>query len=220
MSYYCASALIGKRNVILIDWPQEHHLPAIDWNYFIVNWAVDDACAFVRPPLLCCVDCCLTPHAVVRFLHNNQLSGTLTSYIGQLTGLTIMYVVKLNDTFHLMDCAQDIVDQSIQRLNSDTNWAIDGANKLVRCRVGFDSHASLTPWQVLVHQSIQRHNSDTSCAIDKPQQLVSRDCPFMSVQTHVLLRRYLYTNRLTGTIPMMMMKWFFYVPYNGLVAVS
>jgi hypothetical protein len=45
--------LIGKRNVILIDvdlhWPQGHRRPAIDRNYFIVNWAVDGAYAFVRP---------------------------------------------------------------------------------------------------------------------------------------------------------------------------
>jgi hypothetical protein len=45
--------LIGKRNVILTDVDlhrsQEHHRPAIYRNYFIVNWVVDGAYAFVRP---------------------------------------------------------------------------------------------------------------------------------------------------------------------------
>jgi hypothetical protein len=53
MSSICAFALIGKRNMILNDVDlhrsQEHLQPAIDRNYFIVNWAVDGAYDIVRP---------------------------------------------------------------------------------------------------------------------------------------------------------------------------
>jgi hypothetical protein len=50
--------LIGKRNVIPIDVDlqlhrsQERFHPAIDRNYFIVNWVVDVTYACVRPPFV------------------------------------------------------------------------------------------------------------------------------------------------------------------------
>jgi hypothetical protein len=49
--------LIGKRNLILIDIDdlqrsQEYRQRAIDRNYFIVDWDVDGAYEFVRPPLV------------------------------------------------------------------------------------------------------------------------------------------------------------------------
>jgi hypothetical protein len=55
---------VGKRNVIGIDVDLHrsqvylYHKPAIDWNYFIVNWDVDGTHALVRLPFV--VDCCLT----------------------------------------------------------------------------------------------------------------------------------------------------------------
>jgi hypothetical protein len=72
-----------------------------------------------------------------RYLHNKQLSGALTSYIGRLTALNELCVVGLNDSFHLSWIAQDIGIESIQWHNSKTNWAIDGASTIVRCRVSF-----------------------------------------------------------------------------------
>jgi fumarate reductase subunit D len=104
--------LIGKRNVILTDADlhrsQEHLQPAIDWNYFIVNYAVDGAHVIVRPPLVVLIAVSLPVLGSIPFrdLYNNQLSGTLTSHIGRLTALNGLCVVDLNDSFSPeLDCA-------------------------------------------------------------------------------------------------------------------
>jgi hypothetical protein len=101
--------LIGMQNVILTDVDlhrsQEHLRAAIYRNYFIVNWAVDGAYAFVRPLFVAVIAVSL-PSLVFRGLYNNQLSGTLTSYIGRLTALNGLCVVDLSDSLSPeLDCA-------------------------------------------------------------------------------------------------------------------
>jgi hypothetical protein len=65
---------------------QERILQAIDWNDFFVYWDVDGSYEIVRLSSVVLIAVSLS-RAVVRYLNNNQLSGTLTSYIGQLTAL-------------------------------------------------------------------------------------------------------------------------------------
>jgi hypothetical protein len=73
--------------------------------------------------------------------------------------------------------SQVLAQQSIDWHNSYTSWAIDDAQRIVRC----DCHC---PWwcfvptdsraysQTLVRQSIDWHNSDTNCTIDGAQPIV------------------------------------------------
>jgi hypothetical protein len=67
---FVRSMLVGKRNVILTDVDlhrsQEHHQPAINWNYFIVNWSVDGAYKFVRPPFVVLIAGSLTSLALQK----------------------------------------------------------------------------------------------------------------------------------------------------------
>jgi hypothetical protein len=57
--------------------------------------------------------------------------------------------------------------------------------------------------QALVQKSIVRYNSDTGCAVDGAPLFVCGDCPWWCfvIQIHVVFRRVVSANQLTGTIP-------------------
>jgi hypothetical protein len=131
-------------------------------------------------------------------LFQTQLGGTLTSYIGQLTELTLLYVVNLNGCFHLSWIARRTL--STNQFNGSIPTQIGQMTALTHlCDAEFviDFRASLTPNQF--NGTIPTQIAQLTGLIYLYVAIVPGDV--FGVHSRASSCRYLHNNQLSGTIP-------------------